>query len=261
MGGGARRHERMRDAGAGLRAAAERVERCADETTLVETLTLELAPFGIEHWIYITVATDGDPPILISTLDLHEEMVEERPFDPFLEYCCEHYDITRTGVEHMLDYPYLNDRDRAFIARAGAMGFRSGVGIPVRLVGSPVHGGFNLGTRLDRDSFDRRIMPLVEPLRAFCLIAHRRVQELAADAASDPGQGSRAASGILSELTPRETTVLAGLASGESRRASARRLGISEHTVATHIRNIYGKMGVQNRVEATKLAIAEGLVA
>ena len=243
-----------------LRRAATELEAARDVDGVMRIVTGRLAPLGIEHVIYITVAADGGAPILLSTLDLHEAGIDEdtTPFDPFLDYCCNSYEVTSTGVEFMKDYPYLGERDRAFIQRAGEMGFRSGLGIPVRLVGSPLYGGFNLGTAMEREEFERRIVPLSDALRAFCLIAHRRVQEVAEPPEDRPAAGTKSI--VLRELTSREMDVLAEIAKGASRRICARRLGLSEHTVAAHTRRIYGKLSVGNRVEAAAIAMREGLV-
>lgn len=51
-------------------------------------------------------------------------------------------------------------------------------------------------------------------------------------------------------LTAREKEVLSMIASGMANHQIARELGISPHTVKTHIRNIYGKINVLNRFQA-----------
>jgi len=51
-------------------------------------------------------------------------------------------------------------------------------------------------------------------------------------------------------LTERETEVLALLIEGLTNSEISDRLVISTNTVRTHIRNVYGKLGVRNRVEA-----------
>ena len=52
------------------------------------------------------------------------------------------------------------------------------------------------------------------------------------------------------DLTPRELEVLRLLAAGLSNPAIAARLTISVGTVKAHTANIYGKLGVANRVQA-----------
>ena len=61
-------------------------------------------------------------------------------------------------------------------------------------------------------------------------------------------------------LTPREVEVLVLVASGMSNRAIAGHLVISEKTVARHISNIFTKLGLASRAEATAYAYQHGLV-
>ena len=51
------------------------------------------------------------------------------------------------------------------------------------------------------------------------------------------------------------------LAEGLSNRAIAERLVISEKTAIRHVSNIFMKLDVHNRAEATRLALDRGLVA
>ena len=55
-------------------------------------------------------------------------------------------------------------------------------------------------------------------------------------------------------LSPREVEILEALASGESNKEMARRLGISPNTVKTHIARVYEKLEVQKRVQAIEKA-------
>jgi DNA-binding CsgD family transcriptional regulator len=55
-------------------------------------------------------------------------------------------------------------------------------------------------------------------------------------------------------LTSRECEILELLASGESNKELARRLGISPNTVKTHVARVYEKLGVQRRVQAIEKA-------
>lgn len=61
-------------------------------------------------------------------------------------------------------------------------------------------------------------------------------------------------------ITHREREVLTLLSRGLSARQVARRLGISERTVNTHVGHIYRRMGVNNRVDAIREAMRFGLV-
>ena len=61
-------------------------------------------------------------------------------------------------------------------------------------------------------------------------------------------------------LTPREREVLALLAQGLANKVIASRLGITEHTVKTHVAAVYEKLGAGNRAEAVVAAARRGLI-
>jgi DNA-binding NarL/FixJ family response regulator len=67
-------------------------------------------------------------------------------------------------------------------------------------------------------------------------------------------------SGELGQLTRRELEMLKALGRGLSNQAIGKELWISEQTVKFHLRNIYRKLGVSNRIEAARLAYEHGLV-
>lgn len=76
-----------------------------------------------------------------------------------------------------------------------------------------------------------------------------RVRPLAADALA------------ATRLTEREHHVLAHLANGMSTKQIARALVVSEDTVKTHLRHVYQKLGVADRVHAVAVALRNGLIA
>lgn len=61
-------------------------------------------------------------------------------------------------------------------------------------------------------------------------------------------------------LSDRELDVLRRLAAGESNKLIADGLSISPHTVKTHLRNIYAKLGVSTRTEALTVGLQQGLL-
>ncbi len=63
----------------------------------------------------------------------------------------------------------------------------------------------------------------------------------------------------LTDLTPREQEILCHLAEGQSNKAIARRLGISDGTVKLHVKAILRKLDVHSRVEAAVIAVERGL--
>lgn len=61
-------------------------------------------------------------------------------------------------------------------------------------------------------------------------------------------------------LTPREAEVLQLLAAGLGNKVAAARLGISEHTVKSHIAALYAKLGVSTRAEAVAAGVRRGIL-
>jgi DNA-binding NarL/FixJ family response regulator len=79
---------------------------------------------------------------------------------------------------------------------------------------------------------------------------------------STPGSSSPGASGDAESvaLTKREREILALVAEGHSNRELARMLWVTEQTVKFHLSNIYRKLDVANRTEASRWAHRNGLV-
>ncbi|KJS41966.1 MAG: hypothetical protein VR70_04530 [Rhodospirillaceae bacterium BRH_c57] len=61
------------------------------------------------------------------------------------------------------------------------------------------------------------------------------------------------------DLTAREREILAMIAQGATNKHIARALDLTEITVKTHLRNIFRKIGVQNRTQAAAWALREGM--
>jgi DNA-binding NarL/FixJ family response regulator len=97
---------------------------------------------------------------------------------------------------------------------------------------------------------------LDELLRAIEMVATGRVYlqgELAVAAVSQEAAESVA-------LSPRELEVLGLMSAGLQNKQIARRLGISEATVKTHVKALYARLGVRGRAEATAMAMRLGLI-
>ena len=223
--------------------------------------TLEaLARQSIAYVNYVTVdASAENPHVLTNVPELYT--ASDPATDPFLDWCCRNYDATLTGPDYLGDYEYLPDEAKAFIRSARDTGFRTGLGIPMRLKGSQRYGGFNLGTGFDREAFEEQILPRTEEFRFFCLLVHRRIEELVLSAPNGTEVEFRTLlvapdRTALERLTPREREVLYLIAQGISRKECARLCGISPHTVAEYAKSAYRKLGIQNRVEAARLFFA-----
>ena len=84
---------------------------------------------------------------------------------------------------------------------------------------------------------------------------------IAPESLSDLLQDVRPVAEELAEpLSERELEVLDVIAEGLSNKLIAHRLGISEHTVKTHVASIFAKLGATSRTEAVSIAIRRGLV-
>ena len=62
------------------------------------------------------------------------------------------------------------------------------------------------------------------------------------------------------DLSPRELEVLGQIGKGKGNKEIAAALGISEETVKRHVSNLFVKMGVADRAQATSEAIRRGLI-
>ena len=85
------------------------------------------------------------------------------------------------------------------------------------------------------------------------LIARKLLQRL--HPPHPPGQAGQSA-----DLSPRENQILDLVARGFTYPEVAEQAGVSLNTVHTHIRNIYGKLGVHNKTEAVFEARQIGLL-
>jgi DNA-binding CsgD family transcriptional regulator len=71
-----------------------------------------------------------------------------------------------------------------------------------------------------------------------------------------PGRGKA----LVQSLTTREVEVLKWLAAGKSNEDIAASLYLSVNTVKTHLKNVYGKLGVKNRTQAAARAQELGII-
>jgi DNA-binding CsgD family transcriptional regulator len=62
-------------------------------------------------------------------------------------------------------------------------------------------------------------------------------------------------------LSPREREIVRLVSNGYANKSIAHKLAISQHTVNTHVRRIFGKLGVNSRAEMVAYALQSGLVA
>lgn len=123
-----------------------------------------------------------------------------------------------------------------------------------------------LGIRgvLTDDSTAEEIHAAIEAAAAgLVVVAAERVGELVRSRAAPPARDldrSRAGAARIPSLTPREQEILGMLAEGLPNKVIASRLGISDHTVKTHLEAVFGKLGASTRAEAVARAVRAGLL-
>lgn len=83
----------------------------------------------------------------------------------------------------------------------------------------------------------------------------------AGDTFLPPNVAAKLAAQVSEErLTDRELETLALIAAGDSNKAIARKLNISEGTVKTHVKSVLSKLGATSRTEAAAIAARRGLI-
>jgi pimeloyl-ACP methyl ester carboxylesterase/DNA-binding CsgD family transcriptional regulator len=101
--------------------------------------------------------------------------------------------------------------------------------------------------------------PAAPPLFRVEQEGHESAPEGSAAPATDAPPGPTASSPGPHALTQRELMVLRRIAAGASTQEVAAELALSARTVERHITNLYAKLGVRNRAEATLYAVRHGL--
>lgn len=76
---------------------------------------------------------------------------------------------------------------------------------------------------------------------------------------SAPPANSATAPPPFNTLTPREFEILCHLSEGQSNKAIARNLNITDGTVKLHVKSVLRKLNVHSRVEAAVMAVESGL--
>ena len=116
-----------------------------------------------------------------------------------------------------------------------------------------------------KDSIPEEFLGLLRQLRAggspiTPVIARKLLKRFKADSARGAEQKVAAADAPPGVLSPRETEVLTYIAKGFSFNEIAELLGMSAHTVTTHVKRIYQKLAVHSRGEAVYEATQMGLL-
>ncbi|OLO05814.1 response regulator [Salinicola socius] len=92
---------------------------------------------------------------------------------------------------------------------------------------------------------------LVDTIRALAMGKTHFPAEIASDLASHLGA---------EPLSRREVEVLRWIAQGDSNKAIARRLGLTEETIKAHVKNLIAKLNAGNRTHAVAIALRRGII-
>jgi len=219
---------------------------------------------GFDYVIYTISNNNSDDFYYYDNFGLHPENKQDF-YDPFLDFCCHSYDTMFTGPEFLDMHDGLDMPPQAYelIERGTKLGMISGLAIPLRLVGSNRYGGFNLGSSLKRASFETLCAEAKGAAQVMCMLVHRHIetvlnqQNVLMEQPEGRVKNTEPERSGLEVLTPRENDILNKIANGYSRKKCADSLFLSEGTISTHIKNIYRKLGVHNRVQAANAILQQ----
>jgi LuxR family quorum-sensing system transcriptional regulator CciR len=217
---------------------------------------------GISHVLYVYCRgyenTQADTILLSTMPDWWAQRYQEKgyaEFDPFFTYCCKTYDSIKTGVEYYSDYDYLNDQEVALIQEASETGFTAGASFTMRKMGiGKDFGGWNLGTSLKRDEFDRLYDEKGETLRIVGMYMH---EQLSLKLQKDEEETQKYQE---NQLTQRQVDCLQLLAEGKRIKQIADILNIQSITVDHHIKLARENLQATTREQAIARAIIKGLI-
>jgi DNA-binding NarL/FixJ family response regulator len=119
---------------------------------------------------------------------------------------------------------------------------------------------------LPRDADEREIIAAIEAVHAGLSVVPASMLAALATSMAPGGAALRsqlatgATSAASGTLSPREREILALLAEGMGNKIVAAQLGISEHTVKTHVASIFQKLGADTRAEAVAIGARSGLI-
>ena len=190
--------------------------------------------------------------LLISTHSDMEVLAEADSADAALEFLAG--TRRRLGIVVLVSVGLRGDRDAFWLMRSIRERFPT---MPILAIGANVE-EMTISRALfaGADGFlDKRSSPeeFVEAVRS-SLGGEVVLSGVPIERLGDVAQGLDVEISDKQQLTDREVEVMTVAAEGLTARQIARRLGVSERTVTTHLQHIYQKLGVGNRVAALGVA-------
>ncbi|WP_375290931.1 helix-turn-helix transcriptional regulator [Qipengyuania sp.] len=163
--------------------------------------------------------------------------------DPLIDYCLKHPQVFMWS--YVFDKPNLTPAQKRYVAFCRDLGMGEGLGTIVYGPGGRM-GFTGFGKPTSRDCFSAQSFQAVATIAQ---LSFNRYCALSADA-----DGSKP------ELSPREIEIMAWAARGKSNGDIATILGISRHTVDTHLRRAFRKLGTSDRTVACLKALELGYI-
>jgi len=150
--------------------------------------------------------------------------------------------------EDLINQMKLSQKQLNFFQQGEDAGLHNGVAIPIRGNRAQLS-GIALASSEKVDACDRRL----DLINAYCqqfFLCYKRMF------AKDPIGHSLSGE----HLSPKEAEILTWVANGKTDEEIAIILSISKHTVDTHIRHVFQKLDVTNRIQAVVKAIMMGMI-
>lgn len=230
----------------------EQIEKLDELDLIWSKFVPMLKQLGFEDVTYTAVNRNSECHYYSSN---REPAVDRESHILFLEHCCHNYDIKFSGLEffNMDEGTRTTPKLKKRMKRIAHIGINSELIIPLRLVGETYYGAFAFSSRLKRPEFEAFCKEMINTLQVTCLLVHRRIEAVMFEKRNLLEK-------TMTVLTAREGDILSKIAAGYSRKKCADTLHLSEGTISTHIKNIYRKLGVNNRVQAINLATRSDMV-
>ncbi len=227
---------------------------------LVSLLRATGGVFAEIRWDTTTTLIEGLAPARIGRLRLQSSFNRYIHQHPLVRHYATTADRSPLALSDVIDTPAWRRTDLYATARH-TYGLANQLAVPlggldgaVRIIGIGRAGSEDF-TERDKD-MARRLQPVLISLDAHLCYVRRRHEPIiiaSNDSNQIPDTTDR-------KLTPRELTVLISLSDGLTAGATARRLGISPHTVNRHLEHLYRKLGTRDRVSTVLRAQTLGLL-
>ena len=209
------------------------------DTDVQRLVYLHLPPLGAADSRNVRLRAEGFPEELVGRY-IGEQLYRD---NPMLRHA--HQNVEPIYWDEILTKGPVNERERAFLEAFNLANIGDGVGIHVY---GPNGRSGQCGLGFRRGV--RRLDPAVlKDFQWVCQLAHLRYCAMLVPTL-----------GPLPELSIRETEVLAWVARGKSNSLIGEILGISSHTVDAHLRRIFLKLGVFDRISAAVRGIGVGVI-